>query len=107
MDCRKVVRWPDGTAMQSGPKAALLTLATYYGGPDKMIYPTHTQLSQAMCVDERSVRRRIKALEDGGLIHRTPGVQHRATVYRLNFNAIRGCGPAVVHADDDAETLDW
>ena len=79
----------------TGPqKATLLTLATYYGGPDKDIFPSQSTLARDTSLHRVTVVRALDALEEAGLITRHRGWQHKPTVYRLNLRTIRGSGSA-------------
>jgi hypothetical protein len=77
---------PDGSKMPPGLAHTLLVLASYYPN----IWPGQHRLADDLKIDRRSVNRRLRKLEDAGLIER---YQRGAasTLYRLNLSLIRKC----------------
>ena len=82
---RNIERLPDGSPIPSSLSHALLVLATYY----PKIWPSQARLARDMNITLRNVQKRLKALEDAGLIFRLHRGRHRSTLYRLDLNAIR------------------
>jgi DNA-binding transcriptional ArsR family regulator len=82
---RNIERLPDGSPIPSSLSHALLALATYY----PKIWPSQARLARDMNITLRNVQKRLKALEDAGLIFRLHRGRHRSTLYRLDLNAIR------------------
>ena len=78
---------PDGSEISHGLKHALLVLATYY----PYIWPSQTRLSADLKITRANVNKRLKALEDAGLISRLRRGRNRSTLYRLNLETIRAC----------------
>ena len=89
----KAVRsMPDGSPMPLGLKHTLLVLATYW--PD--IWPGQERLAVDLSVSRRNVNKRLRKLEDAGLIFRLRRGRNQSTVYRLKLGAIRkGAGVPV------------
>jgi hypothetical protein len=77
---------PDGRKMPSGLAHALLVLATYYPN----IWPGQHRLAEDMCIDRSNVNRRLRKLEDAGLIERFQRGE-ASTLYRLSLSLIRKC----------------
>jgi DNA-binding transcriptional ArsR family regulator len=82
---RNIERLPDGSPIPSSLSHALLVLATYYPN----IWPSQARLARDMNITPRNVQKRLKALEDAGLIERLHRGRHRSTLYRLDLAAIR------------------
>jgi DNA-binding transcriptional ArsR family regulator len=82
---RNIERLPDGSPIPSSLSHALLVLATYY----PKIWPSQARLARDMNITLRNVQKRLKALEDAGLIFRLHRGRHRSTLYRLDLKAIR------------------
>ena len=84
---------PNGTPMPSHLKHTLLTLAVH--APN--IWPGQHRLADEMCVTRDAVNKRLRRLEDAGLvtrIRRSGG--SRSTLYFLNLGALRRSTEATV-----------
>lgn len=80
---------PDGSPCPYGLKATLIVLATYWPN----IFPGQERLAVDLCISRANVNKRMRRLEDAGLIVRVrpdrwEGV---STLYRLKLATIRKC----------------
>jgi DNA-binding transcriptional ArsR family regulator len=82
---KNIERLPDGAPIPSSLSHALLVLATYYPN----IWPSQARLAVDMNITPRNVQKRLRALEDAGLIVRLHRGRQRSTVYRLDRRTIR------------------
>jgi biotin operon repressor len=86
----KAVRsMPDGSPCPHGLKATWIGLATYYPN----IFPGQERLAVDLCITRSNVNKRMRRLEDSGLIVRVqPNKWEGAsTLYRLKLATIRKC----------------
>jgi biotin operon repressor len=82
-DVLAIERLPDGSSMPAHLKHALLVLAVYW----PKIWPSQTRLAREMGISERQLNRRLRELEDAGLISRS--VKTGCTTrYRLILGAV-------------------
>jgi biotin operon repressor len=89
INAARSARWmPDGSPMPTSLAHALLVLATYY----PHIWPAQHRLADDMSVSRSNVNKRLRRLEDAGLITRFHRGRAISTVYRLNLRVVRKCG---------------
>lgn len=92
---KAATRMPDGTPMPASLSHALLVLASYW----PHIWPGQERLAADMCVSRRQLNRRLRLLEDAGLI-----VRHRrgtlSTAYQLDLKRLRLCDAHVTSLCD-------
>jgi DNA-binding IscR family transcriptional regulator len=93
---------PDGSPIPHGLKHALLVLASYYPN----VWPSQHRLAADMGIDRRNVNRRLKTLENAGLIGRLYRGPNRSTLYRLDLQAIRACDASATYDCDGSVPVD-
>lgn len=70
------------------------------------IWPSQARLAADMKITPRNVQKRLRALEEAGVIVRLHRGRHRSTLYRLDLKAIRrGVGSDAF--EGDASDAEW
>ena len=80
---------PDGSPCPHGLKATLIVLATYW----PQIFPGQERLAVDLCITRANVNKRLRRLEDAGLVVRVrpDKWEGTSTLYRLKLAKIRKC----------------
>lgn len=110
---RSIKFMPDGTKLSHGLKHTLLVLATYYPN----IWPSEARLADDLGITRGNVVKRLRALEDAGLIARQYRGRNTSTLYRLRLRTIRrGIASDALEVSpasqepplsDEGRSLDW
>lgn len=99
---RDIERMPDGTSVPPELAHTLLVLAMYW----PRIWPSQEALAAQLKIEARGVNKRLRRLEDAGLISRRPGGKGRNTRYGLALKLIRSLGPEI-DCPGGPEILSW